>query len=276
MHDWTDIWWVRLLAIVAGSGLAAAAAWRARALSASGAWSAFAMGAGFMAFGSPVWIGTLLVFFISSSFWSKWKKRHRQKQAAEANYAKSGRRDAGQVWANGGLGLAICAANAIWPAEGWLYAFAGVMAAVNADTWATEIGALSRSAPRSLLSGKVVKAGTSGGVTLLGSAAAAGGALLIGVSMTVLPGGTGYPVMVLIAAAAIGGLFGAFADSFLGATVQAMYACPACGAETERTTHCGIPTRKTRGFGFMTNDAVNMVSSAFAGLVAIGIGMLLS
>lgn len=275
MQDWMDAWWVQGLGIAMASGLAAAAAWRARSLSASGAWSAFAMGAGFMAFGSPVWIGTLLVFFISSSFWSKWKKRHRKKKAAEANYAKGGRRDAGQVWANGGLGLAICAANALWPAEGWLYAFAGVMAAVNADTWATEIGALSKSAPRSLLSGKVVPAGTSGGVTWLGSAAAAGGALLIGLSIVLLPGETGYPAAAVIAAAAIGGVFGAFADSFLGATVQAMYRCTACGAETERTSHCGIATRRTRGFGFMTNDAVNMLSSAAAGLVAFGIGMLL-
>lgn len=280
-------WWIRLLAGLLGSGLIAAAAFRARSLSASGAWSAVVMGTGFVALGEPVWFGVLISFFVSSTLWSRWKRKHRAKASAEAKYEKTGRRDAGQVWANGGAGLALCAAHAIWPDQGWLYAYIGIMAAVNADTWATEIGALSRTAPRSVTSGKPVVAGTSGGVTPLGSAAALAGAVFIGAVAALLlaapqqadaaagtPGG-GAAAAAYIAAAAAAGLAGAFADSLLGATGQAMYRCRVCGSETERAAHCGSAAEQVRGFAWLNNDRVNLLSSLFAGLLAFAIGELL-
>jgi uncharacterized protein (TIGR00297 family) len=280
-------WWIRLIAGLLGSGLIAAAAYRARSLSASGAWSAVVMGTGFVALGEPVWFGVLISFFVSSTLWSRWKRKHRAKALAEAKYEKTGRRDAGQVWANGGAGLALCAAHSIWPDQGWLYAYIGIMAAVNADTWATEIGALSRTAPRSVTSGKPVAPGTSGGVTPLGSAAALAGAVFIGAVAALLlaapqqadaaagtPGG-GAAAAAYIAAAAAAGLAGAFADSLLGATGQAMFRCRICGSETERAAHCGSAAERVRGFAWLNNDRVNLLSSLFAGLLAFAIGELL-
>ncbi|UVI31916.1 DUF92 domain-containing protein [Paenibacillus spongiae] len=274
MIGWIEEWWLRLAAGLLGSGLIAWGAYRMRSLSGSGAVSAVLMGTAFVTLGSPVWFGVLIAFFVSSSLWSKWKRRNRQKQKAETNYAKSGRRDASQVWANGGLGLALCALHAIWPHEGWLYAFVGVMGAVNADTWATEIGALSRSAPRSLLSGRRVPPGTSGGVTALGSAAALGGAAFIGGIAALLTASEPPDAAWLIAAAAVAGTAGAFIDSVLGAAVQAMFRCRICGCETERTHHCGEKAEPLRGLAWMSNDAVNMLSSAAAGLLGWGIGMM--
>ncbi|TCN01461.1 uncharacterized protein (TIGR00297 family) [Paenibacillus sp. BK033] len=284
MVGWVDEWWLRLLAGLVGSGLIAAAAYRARSLSGSGAWSAMIMGTGFVTLGEPVWFGCLIAFFVSSTLWSKWKKRHRAKAAAEANYEKTGRRDAGQVWANGGIGLLMCAGNALWPDTAWLFAYIGVMAAVNADTWATEIGALSRTAPRSITTGKRVKPGTSGAVTPLGTLAALAGAAFIGgVSAALLalpqqadaaagsaPGGA---AAVIIAAAAAG-LAGCFADSALGATGQAMYRCRVCGSETERAVHCGTAAERVRGLAALNNDRVNLLSSVFAGLLGWAIGAL--
>ncbi|OMF21434.1 hypothetical protein BK133_28380 [Paenibacillus sp. FSL H8-0548] len=278
-----DEWWLRLLAGVLGSGLIAAAALRFRALSASGAWSAVIMGTGFAVLGAPVWFGLLIAFFVSSTLWSKWKRKHRAKASAEAKYEKTGRRDAGQVWANGGTGLLLCAANALWPDQGWLFAYIGVMASVNADTWATEIGALSRTAPRSVTSGKPVAPGTSGGVTPLGSAAALAGAVFIGVVAAALAApqpaeaaagtlGGGAAAAAYIAAAASAGLAGAFADSLLGATGQAMYRCRVCGSDIERAAHCGSAAEKVRGFAWLNNDRVNLLSSLFAGVLAWIIG----
>ncbi|SDX19095.1 TIGR00297 family protein [Paenibacillus sp. CF384] len=276
-----DIWSsdiARLAAGIVGSTAIALAAYRLRSLSGSGAVSAAVMGTGYVALGGPLWFGALLAFFLSSSLWSKWKRRHSAKQAAEAKYAKSGRRDAAQVWANGGLGLLLCAGHAIWPAAAWVYAFVGVMAAVNADTWATEIGALSRRAPRALLSGRRVAPGTSGGVTPLGSFAALAGAAFIGAAAALLhaapPAPAGVTPGALLAAAACAGTAGAFADSLLGATVQVMYRCRICGSETERAEHCGSSdaVQRIRGFARMTNDAVNFASSALAGLLALIIG----
>ncbi|WP_336771612.1 DUF92 domain-containing protein [Paenibacillus sp. MMO-58] len=284
MVGWVDEWWLRLLAGLVGSGLIAAAAYRTRSLSGSGAWSAMIMGTGFVTLGEPVWFGCLIAFFVSSTLWSKWKKRHRAKAAAEANYEKTGRRDAGQVWANGGIGLFLCAGNALWPDTAWLFAYIGVMAAVNADTWATEIGALSRTAPRSITTGKRVKPGTSGAVTPLGTLAALAGAAFIGgaaAALLALPqqadaaagSASGGAAAVVIAAAAAG-LAGCFADSLLGATGQAMYRCRVCGSETERAVHCGTAAERVRGLAALNNDRVNLLSSVFAGLLGLAIGAL--
>jgi uncharacterized protein (TIGR00297 family) len=264
---------------LAVSGYGARMAYRRSSLSRSGAWSAVIMGTGFVVLGGPLWFGLLLVFFGTSTYWSKWKRRHKAKAEAEAKYAKSGRRDAGQVWANGGVGLAICALHALWP-EPWLAAaYVGVMAAVNADTWATEIGALSSSMPRSILNGRKVLAGTSGGITPLGTAASLAGAACIGAAAAVLalfdaamlPGPAA-----LIVIAGVSGLFGALVDSMLGATLQGMYRCTQCGIELERAEHCGKPAERHRGLRVMTNDIVNLTSSIAAGICAVGMAIVLA
>jgi len=267
---------LRWAAGLAGAGLIAWTAWRKRALTASGAWSAAAMGAAYFALGGPFWYGSLLVFFGTSVFWSRWKRHARAKKEAERHYAKTGRRDASQVWANGGPGLALCAAYAFWPEPALAAAFVGVMASVNADTWATEIGALSRTQPRSVLTGRAVPAGTSGGVTPLGTAAALAGAAVIGASAALLGGGeaAGMSAPALIALAAAGGLAGAMADSVLGAWQQAMYRCLTCGALTERAVHCGEPALHAQGRRWMTNDLVNLLSSLAAGALAAMVWLL--
>ncbi|QJC51574.1 DUF92 domain-containing protein [Paenibacillus albicereus] len=276
---------LRLAAAAAGAALIAGAAWRLRALSGSGAIAAAGLGTGYVALGGPFWFGLLLAFFVSSTLWSKWKKHHRAKAGAERNYAKGSRRDAGQVLANGGAGLLACAAYAVWP-EPWLaLAYVGVIASVNADTWATEIGALSRSLPRSVRTLRRVPAGTSGGITPLGTTAALLGGAFIGAAGALLaaaaPLGWGAAAaapspspVALLAAGALAGLAGALADSWLGATAQAMYRCRSCGSETERAEHCGRPAERVRGFAWMTNDAVNLVSSLLAGALGAAIALL--
>ena len=79
--------------------------------------AAVLLGTSMFALGNIAWFGTLIAFFISSSLLSKLK--HQRKSAAESGYAKGGRRDAGQVAANGGLGLLLCIGNAIWPDPVW-------------------------------------------------------------------------------------------------------------------------------------------------------------
>ncbi|MGN7455346.1 DUF92 domain-containing protein, partial [Paenibacillus pasadenensis] len=82
------------------------------------------------------------------------------------------------------------------------------------------------------------------------------------------------PLGALLAAGALAGLAGALADSWLGATFQVMYRCSACGSETERAEHCGRPAERVRGFAWMTNDAVNLVSSLLAGALAAAMALL--
>ncbi|MWV43816.1 DUF92 domain-containing protein [Paenibacillus sp. HJL G12] len=254
--------------------IVAGGAYLKRSLTLSGAAAAFVMGTIYFGAGSLLWFGILLVFFISSSLLSKFKQAN--KAELEQTYAKTGTRDAGQVLANGGAGMLLCILNAIWPHTGWVYAFIGVMAAATADTWATEWGGLSRRPPRSVLTGKVVPPGTSGGVSLLGSTAAALGGLMIALFGWLFAYGAGMDHMLLhfLIAGIFGGLAGAFTDSIIGATLQVMNGCQVCGKEVEVLTHCGQPTRQIRGLRWMNNDAVNFLSSCIGGLAAWALSLL--
>ncbi|AIQ57735.1 DUF92 domain-containing protein [Paenibacillus borealis] len=253
-----------------GALLVAGAAYWKQSLSFSGMLAAIVMGTIYFGAGNAFWFGILLLFFISSSLLSK--LHHENKAELEATYDKTGRRDAGQVFANGGLGMLLVLLNAIYPLEIWGFLFIGVMATVTSDTWATEIGTLAKRPPRSVLTGKVLQAGTSGGVSLPGTLAAAAGGVLIGVASWLLRAASGMPqhsLLTLALAGLLGGLAGAFADSVLGATVQRMNRCAVCGREVEASMHCGKPTVYARGWRWMDNDTVNAVSSIIGGVVAL-------
>ena len=251
--------------------LIAVLAWRAGSLSPSGAWAAVLTGGLIFGFGGLPWAILLLTFFISSSALSK--AFSRRKAALAEKFSKGSRRDWGQVMANGGLGAILAIFSALLPGESWPWlAFGGAMAAVNADTWATELGVFNPLPPRLITTGKTVERGTSGGITLLGYLAALGGAALIGVLSVLLGGGTRYAPMIALAIT-LAGLAGSTFDSLLGATVQAIYFCPQCQKETERyPLHgCGTRTIPQRGWRWLDNDWVNFACSLVGALTAWGI-----
>ncbi|MCM3783133.1 DUF92 domain-containing protein [Neobacillus mesonae] len=259
--------------------LVAGAAYYKKSLTLSGCIAAVVMGAVYYGAGDILWFGILLLFFITSTLLSKYKKR--DKQELEKSYAKTGNRDAGQVLANGGLGMVLVLLHAIYPHPVWIYAFIGIMATVTADTWATEIGSLSSKPPRSVKTFKVIPPGASGGVTLTGNLAALAGGLLIGIFAyvfmvissvidTSIPLLFGYAIV-----GAVSGFIGAYADSLMGATIQRMYYCRVCGKDVEVSHHCGHDTVRGKGLNFMSNDLVNLFSSLIGGAVAILLGFLL-
>jgi uncharacterized protein (TIGR00297 family) len=240
-------------------------AWRTRSLNRSGAWAAVLTGGLVFGLGGIAWAVVLLTFFVSSSALSRLSSQ--RKAAAGEKYAKGSRRDWGQVLANGGLGALLAIAHGLLPELSWPWiAFAGAMAAVTADTWATEVGVFSSTRPRLITSGVMVERGTSGGVTLVGYLAVLGGSLLIGGAAAIFESTAS---LAIIAAAALAGLAGSTVDSLLGATVQAMYYCPDCRKETERHPEhsCGTATQHKRGWRWLGNDMVNFICS-FSGAVA--------
>lgn len=261
--------------------LVSAAAYFARSLTAGGAVAAALLGTVVFGLGGLAWAISLLVFFISSSLWSHFLKR--RKAGIEDRFAKTSRRDQWQVLANGALpGLAVLAhlafPQAAWP---WL-AFNGALAAVNADTWATEVGILAKGQPRLISTGKKVERGTSGGISLEGTLAAAGGALAIGLIAGFLwQGGfeLAFPSQSLLAilVVTLAGLIGCLVDSWLGATWQTLYFCPACRKETERhPLHgCGSTTIRQRGVRWLNNDLVNAACSLSGALIAAAAGLAL-
>jgi uncharacterized protein (TIGR00297 family) len=260
------------------SGVISALAYRRGSLAPSGVMGAMTLGTLIFGLGGWVWGLTLVAFFVSSSALSHYKAT--TKAGLAEKFAKGHRRDLGQTLANGSAGALIAIAYAVWGEPALLAAYLGAMATVNADTWATELGVLNPTPPRLITNGRVVEVGTSGGVSRLGTLATAAGALTIGLAalgfdlVGVLVSGGDNPWRYVWAApvALIGGLAGSLVDSLLGASVQAMYFCPACAKETEKQLHgCGTPTRHQRGWRWLNNDVVNFISSLAGALVATGI-----
>ena len=228
-----------------------------RSLSRSGAVAAFLLGV-FCSAAGWAWAALLIGFFISGSLLSRYKSAQKSSKI-EGVVAKGGERDAWQVLANGGLFSAMAVANLVHPSPIWLCAGAGAIGASSADTWATEIGVLSKSTPRSIITGLPAVPGESGGVTWLGTFASVLGAAAMAV--IVFFSGWGWIVAV---AAIVGGVAGSAFDSILGATLQQRRWCDRCNIMTERTIHgCGTTTQVAGGLPWLDNDAVNAISSAF-------------
>lgn len=260
-----------ILGFALALSIAALAYWRG-SLSPSGALGALIVGTLVFAIGGLAWAILLIAFFVTSSALSHYKARAKEPLAEK--FQKGHRRDLGQVLANGGWGALLALAYAFAPQPILFVAFVGALATVNADTWATELGVLSKTAPRLITNGRVVAVGASGGVTAFGTFVAFGGALLIGV----LASGAQFAInnyqltidnwQLLIVALA--GLFGALFDSFLGATVQAIYYCDFDRKETEARVHrCGRATRLIRGWRWLDNDWVNFLASVFGSMIAV-------
>ncbi|MDQ3547539.1 MAG: DUF92 domain-containing protein [Chloroflexota bacterium] len=240
------------------------AGWRARALSGRGAVAATGVGTA-IAVGAS-WPGMVVLgtFFVSSSALSR-----TQRHGGVA--AKGSRRDEWQVLANGAVAAVSALAGGRVDRAFGLSLSAGALAAAAADTWATELGASSRTTPRLILSGRAVPRGTSGGVTSRGSLAALGGAATLGAIAGIVIGSTsGWQRGVRIGPGiVVAGLAGSLVDSVLGELVQERRNCPACNVATEARIHdCGTPTVHSGGVRGFDNDLVNLVCT-MAGCLAI-------
>ncbi|MFT3893022.1 MAG: DUF92 domain-containing protein [Anaerolineales bacterium] len=154
-------------------------AYRAHSLNVSGAVAATVVGTIVFGFGGLSWAVLLMTFFITSSGLSRMFKK--RKQGLDEKFSKGHERDAGQVFGNGGLATAFVLVHALYPGSsiGWV-GFAAALAAVNADTWATELGVLNPTPPRMITDlRKRVEKGTSGGISLFGTLASLMGAAVI-------------------------------------------------------------------------------------------------
>lgn len=241
-------------------------AYKARSLNISGAIAAAVTGTIIFGVGGLTWAILLLTFFITSSALSRaFKKR---KQGLDEKFSKGHERDAGQVLANGGLATVFAGLYFFFPDSAWTWVgFAASLAAVNADTWATELGVLNPHPPRLITNlTKAVEKGTSGGISLVGTLASLAGSALIALLASFLTGNWSLFLPVTLA-----GLAGSLFDSLLGGTIQAMYYCPTDKKETEKhPLHtCGTPTTHLRGWTWLNNDWVNFACGAFGVILAI-------
>lgn len=250
-------------------------AYRREALSKSGMAGAMLTGTFIFGGGGWIWGALLITFFVLSSLLSHYREATKAQLAEK--FAKGSRRDFAQALANGGAAMLLALANALRPHPALFFACVGALATVNADTWATELGVLSRKLPRLITTGRPVERGTSGGVSAAGTLATLAGGASIGLAAVIFGGldrafgGAGVPgaALPLVIAAALGGLAGSLCDSLLGATAQAIYYSPARQKETEKTIDPdGTPNEHLRGWRWLNNDWVNFISSLCGAAVA--------
>lgn len=245
--------------------LVAAFAWRSRTLTARGAAAAAVCGAA-AALAGWDWAVLLVAYFAASVLVSRAGAGEKARRTAGV-VVKGGARDAWQVLANGGVFAALAVLAAGSPAAAWYWGAAGALAASAADTWATELGTRFGGRPRSIVGGRVVLPGESGGVTVVGFAGAALGAGFVGAVAALVGWGSGAAL-----ASVVAGVAGALADSVLGATVQERFRCDACDTPTERRVHgCGRATRRAGGIMGVDNDVVNLLATLTGGAVALGL-----
>ncbi|MBI3968660.1 MAG: DUF92 domain-containing protein [Chloroflexi bacterium] len=237
--------------------------WRTGALAPGGALAAIAIGASVWSAGwRPIFL--LLTFFASSSALSRYH---------QGSGGGAGRRKARQVLANGGAAALLAIRFRATDSPAALTAFAGALAAANADTWASEVGQKLGGAPHDLLTGAPVPPGLSGGVTAIGTVAGALGAAVLGVAATA-GGGDRRRFF----STAVGGGVGMLADSLLGATLQGQYRCASCGAPSDEPRHgCCGEAELVRGWQWLDNDLVNLActlvgASSAAALSSLAFG----
>ncbi len=208
----------------------------------------------------------LLAFFFGSGSVLTYQAARTQDGKPEGSKGRTGR----QVLANG-LWAALAALLMVAYAEpGWTL-LVGALAAAQADTWSTEIGAYARHPPRLITTRQSVPAGTSGAMTplgtlagVVGATAMAGLALVVGSSFRAAAGGL------------VGGIAGMLSDSLLGATAQGVYYCEACSIEGEQPIHsCGEVAHHTRGWRWLGNNGVNFVATGLGAMVSFGVWYLM-
>ena len=256
-------------AFMAGEFLAAivaVASYKLRLLTKDGAVATFILGGFIFGFGGWKWSTPILAFFIIGSLASKLFSQ--RKASYNLLYEKSHTRDSAQVFANGGLALLMLICNVLLPnyhpndPSVWFLAYLGALAAVTADTLATEIGIFSRTNPFSLSLWKRVEKGVSGAISPLGTIAGLVSAAVLAVLTLPFAGGyAAFPIRFVVAGA-FSGAIGSLADSLFGGTFQSQYRCAICCKITERKKHCnGTDTNLVQGYRWINNDVVNFAAS---------------
>eukprot|EP00112_Aurelia_sp_Birch-Aquarium-sp1_P008998 Seg2007.7 transcript_id=Seg2007.7/GoldUCD/mRNA.D3Y31 product="Transmembrane protein 19" protein_id=Seg2007.7/GoldUCD/D3Y31 len=236
---------------------------------------------------------TLLAFFASSSFWTRWKAEKKRK--IEAGFKEGGQRNWMQVICNGGVPTAISIiylleigskespVNYARDFTGSMLSMTilGALACCNGDTWSSEIGtAIGSKTPRLITTFKKVPVGTNGGVTISGTIASVIGGLLIGLvyygtlfSLSFIDSfpmeyPPQWPIIVL---GCIAGFTGSVVDSILGATMQYSGFCE---KERKVVSRPSKDVKHIAGRDILDNHLVNLVSSASTGILTSFLGYL--
>ena len=129
--------------------------------------TAFAVGIILYFCGGWIILSCLYTFFISSTIVSNIKKSYKRKNISNI-HQKNGQRDSIQVLANSLLAVILSLLYYFTKSENYFIAIFMAFACYNADTWASELGIISKKDNIYIIGLKKVQKGISGAVTLFG------------------------------------------------------------------------------------------------------------
>ena len=239
---------------------------RLKLLTKSGSLAVFILAFLIFGFGGWKWTIPVLSFFIASSLLTK--IREKTNPSVNVYFEKSGTRDFYQVAANGGIGGVLVVLNYFLPDKIWFYTYSGIIASACADTWATEIGTLTKIDTYSIINFKKVEPGTSGGISAAGLSGALLGAFFISLISAFWIDNNQIDFILLIILA---GFTASIFDSFLGGTLQAQYRCQECERIVDKKIHCGKESVRYRGISFINNDFVNLAAGILGGIIVFSL-----
>jgi len=240
------------------SFMVALIAYKKSKLTRSGFYSALLLGTIVYGFGSWIFYVLLMVFFISSLLIQRLILMF---TPDHPNLQKHSARNWIQVLANGGVLGVISLVYSLYPTDLVVFAAALSMAASTSDTWASEIGSLSKEVPFELISRKKITKGLSGGVTKLGLLASFLGSALISqiyLNMMTGVGSTPPNVILWVLLCCLGGFMGSLIDSVLGELFQAKYIDE--HLEVVETKH-NQKEKLIHGYAWLDNNMVNLLSN---------------
>ena len=183
-----------------------------RFLTRSASFAAWLLGVYLLGVMGWMWFVPVVLFFLTSVALTKIHSGIKKKKR-ESNGRNAWQVTANIVWAVISSGLFLITQN-----ELFIYFFIVFVAAVTADTWASEAGPLFHKRSFSLSDFRMYDSGVTGGISLAGTLAALAGAVFISlVSWLLFFGNPDISMIILLSAAAF---LACFADTLLGAFVE--------------------------------------------------------
>jgi uncharacterized protein (TIGR00297 family) len=239
-----DATWI--FAVILTMGLISILLYRTGILTRNGTIAAHLLGIYLFGLLGIHWGLPVAFFFVTSVIFTRINGRINRKVHV------AGRRNIWQVMANIFTGLLFSIWFLVSSQEIFIYLFVSALAAVTADTWASEIGPVFHKRCFSLAGWRTAAAGVSGGISLAGTLGAFSGSFLVTLlAWTVFFPGMDFHMVLFIALA---GFLASFVDSFLGAFLE------------PRLNRMDYFMKRSGSESISPNDIVNLLASFSAPL----------